>query len=421
MINTMKTNKTMRTNTLVGVVGLLAVTFMGVACATAAALAVRAPTAPLAERVSEAETIFLGKLANKVTDGDWVRADLVVEEPLRDAERGHGTAVIWRAKIDGMPIYDAAEGARGIAILKDKHEGRYWLRDDKFEDPGKLNEVKALIAGAMGVEVNGMRVALVHPALFHADDALGFTLQLKNLSDRDQSFVFGQGISGTTIGTMTWKIKEVKTATIWKAVANPNPGPAPGMPESMGVKTLKPGESFDAAVRVLRWGQMFGTDAEPPRTAAALPYGKYVAELAVDVRANDQGQWNGSFTVKSREFEVSAQPRPVPVKERKKRGEILTLARERMVNYWEQQKDHGNAHCKALALADLQAAAVKVEESVGQGLEQGQTIYNITFLAPCPQLGGKVRFQWSFNEFGDERSMAGVQLIKEAGTSPPNP
>jgi hypothetical protein len=287
--------------------------------------------------------------------------------------------------------------------------------------PASGDKAAVKTANGIGVDVNGMRIALVHPALFHADDALGFTLQLKNLTDRDQSFTFGQGISGTTIGTMTWTIREVKTATIWKAVANPNPGPAPGMPESMGVKTLKPGESFDAAVRVLRWGQMFGTDAEPPRTAAALPAGKYVAALAVDVRANDQGQWNGSFTVKSREFEVSAQPRPVPVKVRKQRGQILTLARECMVNYWEQQKDRGNAHCKALALAELQTAEVKVEESVGQGLEQGQTIYNITFLAPCPQLGGKVRFQWSFNEFGDERSMAGVQLIKEAGTSPPNP
>ena len=98
---------------------------------------------------------------------------------------------------------------------------------------------------------------------------------------------------------------------------------------------------------------------------------------------------------------------------RKNRGQILTLARECMVAYWQQQKERGNADCKALELADLQAAAVKIEESAGQGLDQGQTIYDITFLARCPQLGGKVKFQWSFNEFGDERSMNGALLIKE--------
>ena len=74
-----------------------------------------------------------------------MRADLVVEESLKDAERGAKVEVIWRATIGGRPIYDTAEGTRAIAILKDKHEGRYWLRDDKFEDVAKLAEVKKLI------------------------------------------------------------------------------------------------------------------------------------------------------------------------------------------------------------------------------------------------------------------------------------
>ena len=279
--------------------------------------------------------------------------------------------------------------------------------------PASGDKAAVKTANGIGVDVNGMRIALAHPALFHADEALGFTLQLKNLSDRDQSFVFGQGISGTMIGTMTWKIKEVKTATIWKAVANPNPGPAPGMPESMGVKTLKPGESFDAAVRVLRWGQMFGTDAEPPRTAAALPAGKYVAELAVEVRANDQGQWNGSFALKSGEFEISPQPRPVPVKVRQTREQIVALARETLIGHWKRMKELKVTPVQELDFAELQAAEMNVGESAGRGMEQGQTIYAITFLAPCQKLSGKVRFHWEFNEFGRERSMTGAQLIKE--------
>jgi hypothetical protein len=268
------------------------------------------------------------------------------------------------------------------------------------------------------IDANGMKIALDHPALFHADDALEFTLKLKNLSGRDQSFSLAQGISGTTIGMMTWKIRELKTGAIWKAVANPHPGPAPGMPERLVHKALKHGESFDAAVRVLRWGQMFATEAEPVRTAMTLPAGTYVAELAAEVGANAQGEWNGSFKVASGEFKVLAGRHPIPGKVRKDRGQILTLARERMGEYWKQQKERGNVECKALELADLKAAAVKVAESAGQGVDQGQTLYDITFLAPCKRLGGMVKFQWSFNEFGDERSMSGVQLIKGMITGP---
>lgn len=112
----------------------------------------RAPTKPLAERLREAETVFLGKVVNKVVDGDWARAELLVEEPLRNAEKGAKVAVIWRIKVGTFSIYDVAAGTRGVAILKDKHEGRYWLRGDKFENPEKLASVAQGI-GAKAIEV----------------------------------------------------------------------------------------------------------------------------------------------------------------------------------------------------------------------------------------------------------------------------
>lgn len=112
---------------------------------TAVGLSVRAPTEPLKERVRAAETVFVGKLINKAVEGDWVRAELLVEEPLVSSKRDSKIEVIWRATIGGTPIYDTDENSRGIAILKDKHEGRYWLRDDKFEDLNKLAEVKKIL------------------------------------------------------------------------------------------------------------------------------------------------------------------------------------------------------------------------------------------------------------------------------------
>lgn len=81
----------------------------------------RAPEKPLAERVHGADSVFVGKVINRVADGDWVRAELLVEEPLRDVHKGDKFEIIWRAKIGDMPIYDVAEGVRGIAILDDKH------------------------------------------------------------------------------------------------------------------------------------------------------------------------------------------------------------------------------------------------------------------------------------------------------------
>jgi hypothetical protein len=115
---------------------------------TTTSLALRVRTAPLKARVDAAETIFLGKLANKVVTGEWANAELVVQEPLRNAKKGEKIAVTWRIKLGNFRIYDAPEGTRGIAILKDKHKGRYWLRGDKFEKPDKLAEVKGLLGAA---------------------------------------------------------------------------------------------------------------------------------------------------------------------------------------------------------------------------------------------------------------------------------
>jgi len=112
---------------------------------TTISMGVRAPTKPLKDRVGAADTVFLGKVANKVVTGEWASAELVVQEPLRDAKKGEKIEVIWRIKLGRFQIYDVAEGTRGIAILKDKHKGRYWLRSDKFESPDKLAEVKGLI------------------------------------------------------------------------------------------------------------------------------------------------------------------------------------------------------------------------------------------------------------------------------------
>jgi hypothetical protein len=40
---------------------------------TTASFAIRAPTPPLKHRVAAAETVFLGKVVNKVVTGEWAR------------------------------------------------------------------------------------------------------------------------------------------------------------------------------------------------------------------------------------------------------------------------------------------------------------------------------------------------------------
>lgn len=125
--------------------------WLGVTCALLAisgALALMAPTEPLAERVRKADIIFVGKIVNRVVDGDWVRAELLVEEPLRNAKLDEKKPIIWRASISGEALRGGAEGTRGIALLTDQHEGRYWFRADKFEPLTALPEIKRLLAPA---------------------------------------------------------------------------------------------------------------------------------------------------------------------------------------------------------------------------------------------------------------------------------
>jgi hypothetical protein len=105
-----------------------------------------APPRPLAERVAEAEKVFVGTLVDRVEDGDWVRGKLRVDTALRGVEEKQQIKVIWRKRVGDFQVYDAKQGARGIALLGDKHEGRYWLRADKFEPVEKLDEVAGLMA-----------------------------------------------------------------------------------------------------------------------------------------------------------------------------------------------------------------------------------------------------------------------------------
>lgn len=118
---------------------------MFVALGTRESGAVRAPTPPLAERVKSAKVVAVGELVNKVVEGDWVRAEILVVEPVVNAKKGEKIPVIWRATLDGQPIYDADEGSTGVVLLDDKHEGRYWLRDDKFENEDKLEEIRKVL------------------------------------------------------------------------------------------------------------------------------------------------------------------------------------------------------------------------------------------------------------------------------------
>lgn len=99
----------------------------------------------LKERLEEADKVFLGKLTKRVVKGQWVMAELVVEKALKNVKKGDKVKVIWREKIGGKILFNAVDGAEGVAILSDKHEGRYWLRSDKFEDIKTLRKVENFV------------------------------------------------------------------------------------------------------------------------------------------------------------------------------------------------------------------------------------------------------------------------------------
>lgn len=111
-----------------------------------------APPRPLSERVGEAEKVFAGTLVEREERGDWVQAELRVDTPLRGVAEGQKVKVTWRKRLGDFQVYDAKEGQRGVALLKDKHEGRYWLRADKFESLEQLDEVRKLLGSGDGKE-----------------------------------------------------------------------------------------------------------------------------------------------------------------------------------------------------------------------------------------------------------------------------
>jgi len=93
------------------------------------------------QRVSTAKLVFVGKIVEKRVKGDWVEAKIVVEKAIRGVKKGQKIPVTWRTSLHGKPLYNVAEGKRGIAILQDKHNGKYWLRADKFETLKLENQV----------------------------------------------------------------------------------------------------------------------------------------------------------------------------------------------------------------------------------------------------------------------------------------
>ncbi len=106
--------------------------------------AIHAKPKSLAERIDQAEKVFVGKLINKKTQGDWTTADLVVEIPLLHTEKDIEIAVIWRTTLGKAKMFDKAEGSKGVAILKHQRDGRYWLRADTFEDLEVLKRAREI-------------------------------------------------------------------------------------------------------------------------------------------------------------------------------------------------------------------------------------------------------------------------------------
>ena len=127
----------------------LLITFFAFATllATAPALSIAAPES-VEVRVAKAETVFVGKLVNRMeVEGDWVHAELEVTEALHKAKVGDRIPVTWRlVRFNGAVIFDCPEGKQGVAVLDAMHKGRYWLRDDKFLSVDLLKEVKAAVS-----------------------------------------------------------------------------------------------------------------------------------------------------------------------------------------------------------------------------------------------------------------------------------
>lgn len=107
----------------------------------------RMPVPPLRERVAAAEEVAIVTLTQREERGEWARGTLRIDHPIHGSPAGTELPVIWRTTLDDTPIYDAAVGARGIAVLKDRHQGRYWLGQDKLLAFDKLAQVMQVVGG----------------------------------------------------------------------------------------------------------------------------------------------------------------------------------------------------------------------------------------------------------------------------------
>lgn len=109
--------------------------------------ALKMATPPLEKRVETAKLIFVGEVVKLEEKNGWVRAELLVKDPIYSVKKGDKVKVIWRKPskdprmVDGV-TFDAKIGDKAIAILNDMHEGHYWLREDKFEPMKHLDEVR---------------------------------------------------------------------------------------------------------------------------------------------------------------------------------------------------------------------------------------------------------------------------------------
>ena len=119
----------------------------------------------------KAETVFVGRVINRTVDGDWVRAELVVEDALWNAQPRERVPVVWRSKLSrverfsntvdtdaGMSLgdqaaalYDAQEGDRALAILSYKETavypslGLYKLSKSRYVFLDKLKKAKDVL------------------------------------------------------------------------------------------------------------------------------------------------------------------------------------------------------------------------------------------------------------------------------------
>lgn len=196
-----------------------------------------APPRPLEKRVEDSQLIFVGKLVNRVQNDDWVQAELLVEAPLKNVKQGEKIPVPWRLVMVGghrvtvsvegnsevvktetvgaKPIFDKPEGARGIAILDDKHKGRYWLRADKFEELDQLETVRTLVGntrkGTKRSERAAGKTAVATTA--QANNAFAITLYQQIADENSGQNLFFSPYSISSALAMTIEGARGETAT----------------------------------------------------------------------------------------------------------------------------------------------------------------------------------------------------------------